>query len=52
MELYNRLKFLLEELEPWDQKLSQANRKARLKIKKELETYEEEPEPEVRIGKN
>ncbi|CAH1785567.1 unnamed protein product, partial [Owenia fusiformis] len=46
-ELHSRLHFLLVELEPWDQKLLQANKKARMKLRKEFEDYEEEVKPEV-----
>ena len=40
-ELYDRLEFLLKELEPWESKLIQANRRMRLKMKKEKNSYTE-----------
>ena len=43
-ELFDRLVYLLKELEPWESKLIQANRKARMKMRKEHESYREEPE--------
>ena len=46
MDLYERLRYVLSELEPWEQKLMAANKKARLKIRKEKETYVEEPPKE------
>ena len=46
-DLILRLEELLGELEPWESKLLQANKKARIKLRKELETYKEEPEPPV-----
>ncbi len=47
-ELYGRLAFLLSELEPWEGRLLQANKKAKLRVRKEHESYVEEPEPKVR----
>ena len=41
VQLHNRLVYLLKELEPWEQKLMQATKKARLKMKKEYEYYDE-----------
>ncbi|ESO97839.1 hypothetical protein LOTGIDRAFT_152942 [Lottia gigantea] len=41
VELHERLAFLLSELEPWESKLNAAMRKARVKIRKEFEEYEE-----------
>ncbi|XP_052065701.1 uncharacterized protein KIAA2026-like [Mytilus californianus] len=41
VQLHNRLCYLLKELEPWEQKLIQATKKARLKMKKEYECYDE-----------
>ena len=46
-ELYERLTYLLKELEPWESKLVAANKKARIKLRKEKESYVEEPEPQV-----
>ncbi|XP_069132417.1 uncharacterized bromodomain-containing protein 10-like [Argopecten irradians] len=47
VDLHGRLLFLLKELEPWEQKLIQATRKARLKMHKEHTTFvEEKPEDE------
>ena len=45
-ELYDRLLYLLKELEPWEQKLLQAHKKARLKMRKEQENYKE---PEIKV---
>ena len=47
-ELHDRLVYLLSELEPWEQKLQQANKKAKIRLRKEHESYVEEPEPKVR----
>jgi hypothetical protein len=44
-ELHERLQYLLKELEPWEQKLIQINRKAKIKMRKEQESYVEEVEP-------
>ncbi|CAC5417501.1 unnamed protein product [Mytilus coruscus] len=41
VQLHNRLCYLLKELEPWEQKLIQAIKKARFKMKKEYECYDE-----------
>ncbi|XP_076103108.1 uncharacterized protein LOC143072174 [Mytilus galloprovincialis] len=41
VQLHNRLCYLLKELEPWEQKLIQATKKNRLKMKKEYECYDE-----------
>ena len=46
-DLLQRLEGLLKELDPWEMKLQQANKKARMKMLKELETYTEEPEAAV-----
>ena len=45
--LYNRLSYLLKELEPWEAKLTQATKRARIKLRKEVEDYVEKEE-EVR----
>ena len=45
-DLRARLLFLLKELEPWEHKLLSAHRRAKLRMKKEKETYVEEPERE------
>ena len=42
--MYNRLSSLLSELEPYEQRLIQLNKKMKLKMCKEQESYEEEPE--------
>ncbi|XP_071100239.1 uncharacterized bromodomain-containing protein 10-like [Haliotis cracherodii] len=42
VELHARLLYLLKELEPWETKLLQARRKARVKIRKELDEFKEE----------
>ncbi|KAL5007744.1 hypothetical protein ScPMuIL_016550 [Solemya velum] len=41
-DLYARLEYLLKELEPWETKLVQAAKKARIKLRKEKESYKEE----------
>lgn len=46
VELYDRLCYLLKELEPWEQKLIQANKKAKIKLRREHENYVPEPEIE------
>ena len=46
-ELHDRLEYLLTELEPWEQKLLQANKRAKIRLRKEHESYVEEPEPKV-----
>jgi hypothetical protein len=45
-DLHNRLIYLLQELEPWEQKLAALQKKALIKMKKEQETYIEEPDQE------
>ncbi|XP_014770738.1 mucin-4 [Octopus bimaculoides] len=42
IELHSRLNYLLKELEPWEAKLIQANRRARRKMKREQESFKEE----------
>ncbi|XP_067654927.1 uncharacterized bromodomain-containing protein 10-like [Haliotis asinina] len=42
VDLHARLMYLLKELEPWETKLLQARRKARVKIRKELDEFKEE----------
>lgn len=42
IELHQRLAFLLKELEPWEQKLVQAVRRARIKLRREFDDYKEE----------
>ncbi|XP_060572711.1 uncharacterized protein LOC132730744 [Ruditapes philippinarum] len=37
--LHERLQFLLKELEPWESKLQQASKRARLRLRKEMEDY-------------
>ncbi|XP_064634426.1 uncharacterized protein LOC135492146 isoform X2 [Lineus longissimus] len=50
-ELHERLVYLLKELDPWENKLIQANRKMRERVKKEVDEYEEPEEPEeITIG--
>ena len=39
--LHNRLSYLLKELEPWEAKLNQATKRARIKLRKEVEDYVE-----------
>ncbi|XP_045177152.2 uncharacterized protein LOC123537483 [Mercenaria mercenaria] len=39
MILHERLQFLLKELEPWESKLQQASKRARLRLRKEMEDY-------------
>lgn len=39
--------YLLSELEPWEAKLQQANKRAKVRLRKEHESYVEEPEPKV-----
>ncbi|XP_013420345.1 uncharacterized protein KIAA2026 [Lingula anatina] len=46
-ELHERLTYLLSELEPWEAKLIQANKKAKTKLRKEQEEYEDEPTTEM-----
>ena len=46
-ELHDRLEYLLTELEPWEQKLLQANKRAKIRLRKQHESYVEEPEPKV-----
>ena len=48
IELHERLLFLLNELEPWETKLCQATRRARVKMRKEYESYKEEEPQEVK----
>ncbi|XP_064601292.1 uncharacterized bromodomain-containing protein 10-like [Liolophura sinensis] len=43
-ELYDRLVFLLKELEPWESKLVQATKRARAKLRKEKQDYVDEEE--------
>lgn len=45
-DLCDQLKYLLKELEPWEQKLLLLNRKAKMKMRKEHESYVEEVEKE------
>ena len=45
-DLLSRLLFLVKELEPWEHKLMSANRRAKLRMKKEKENYVEEKERE------
>ncbi|XP_041367368.1 uncharacterized protein KIAA2026-like [Gigantopelta aegis] len=47
IELHERLLFLLNELEPWETKLCQATRRARVKMRKEFENYKEEEPQET-----
>jgi len=42
MELHERLSCLLAELEPYEQKLVQLNKKMKIKLRKEHENYAEE----------
>lgn len=37
--LHERLQYLLKELEPWESKLQQATKRARLRLRKEMEDY-------------
>lgn len=46
-ELYERLLFLLKELEPWESKLVQATKRARAKLRKEKQDYVDEEEEKV-----
>ena len=50
VELHERLCYLLKELEPWDQKLIQVNKKAKIKLRREHESYVEETEKEEVSG--
>jgi len=43
LELHERLTSLLTELEPYEQKLIQLNKKMKIKLRKEHENYVEEP---------
>jgi len=43
VELHERLSCLLAELEPYEQKLMQLNRRMKIKLRKEHENYIEEP---------
>jgi len=43
VELHERLSCLLAELEPYEQKLIQLNKKMKIKLRKEHENYVEEP---------
>ena len=45
--LHSRLEYLLKELEPWEAKLNQATKRARIRLRKEVEDYVEKEE-EVR----
>lgn len=47
VELHERLMCLLKELEPWEHKLSQATRNARIRLRREVEDYEEPPGEKV-----
>ena len=42
--LHNRLEYLLKELEPWEAKLNQATKRARIRLRKEVEDYVEKEE--------
>ena len=44
VELHERLLCLLKELEPWEPKLLQATRNARIRLRRELEDFEEPPD--------
>ncbi|KAL4225137.1 hypothetical protein ACF0H5_015830 [Mactra antiquata] len=44
--LHERIEYLLKELEPWESKLQQATRRARLRMRKEMEDYLMKPEDE------
>ena len=37
-----KLEYLLQELDPWEVKLQQCNKRAKLKMMKEMKSYEEE----------
>ncbi|KAH3882257.1 hypothetical protein DPMN_006191 [Dreissena polymorpha] len=47
IELHERLLCLLKELEPWEGKLHQATRNARIRLRREVEEYEEPPEEKM-----
>jgi hypothetical protein len=49
-ELLNRLSSLLTELEPFEPKLLQFNKKTKIKMRKEQENYEEEPTDKEQVG--
>jgi hypothetical protein len=49
VELVNRLSSLLTELEPFEPKLLQFNKKTKIKLRKEQENYEEEPADEEKV---
>jgi hypothetical protein len=41
-KLVERLELLLQELEPWEAKLLQCNRRAKMKLMQDVENYKEE----------
>ena len=50
MELHEHLSCLLAELEPYDQKLIQLNKKMKIKLRKEHENYVEEPADKQQVN--
>ena len=48
--LHERLEYLLKELEPWESKLQQATKRARIRLRKEKEDYVEPVEQVSRLG--
>ena len=51
MDLHQRLSYLLAEMEPYEQKLIQLNRKMKIKLRKEHENYVEEPPDKQQVNK-
>ena len=52
VELHEHLSNLLAELEPYEQKLIQLNRKMKIKLRKEHENYVEEPPDKQQVGEH
>jgi len=50
VELHEHLSCLLAELEPYDQKLIQLNKKMKIKLRKEHENYVEEPADKQQVN--
>jgi len=50
VELHERMSCLLAELEPYEQKLIQLNKKMKIKLRKEHENYVEEPPDKQQVS--
>jgi len=50
MELHERLSCLLAEIEPYEQKLIQLNKKMKIKLRKEHENYVEQPPDKQQVN--